>query len=133
MGIYETKSENFNRDRTVLTINRDPGYGEIIVESWIKICEIRDRQTCFCCSCGEREGTDIACRNHGWAASRPCETHGMPGTPWGEEMCADDCPGSVDKLMIDGKEIMEISSHKEDCLYGKMPSSVEAERKNADG
>lgn len=120
MGIYESKIETFNRDRTVLTITRDPGYGEIVVESWIKICEIRDRQNCFCCSCGDREGSDIACRNHGWMAKRPCETHDMPGSRWGEEMCDDI---ELHKLMTRG------TAHRISCEYGKMPKSVEATTK----
>jgi hypothetical protein len=39
------------------------------------------RDDCFCCSCGEREGSDASCRNHGngMAGERPCEVHNMPG------------------------------------------------------
>jgi hypothetical protein len=39
------------------------------------------RDDCFCCSCGEREGSDASCRNHGngLAGERPCEVHKMPG------------------------------------------------------
>jgi hypothetical protein len=40
------------------------------------------RTDCFCCTCGDREGSDFACRNHGYYAQRPCERHGMPGQPW---------------------------------------------------
>lgn len=43
-------------------------------EDWTK-----KRTDCFCCSCGEREGSDPACRNHGWDGQRPCEHHRMPG------------------------------------------------------
>lgn len=39
------------------------------------------RTDCYCCSCRE-DLTDAACRNHGWAARRPCLTHGLPGQPW---------------------------------------------------
>lgn len=46
---------------------------------------VKERTDCFCCSCDEdRPGSDPACRNHGWAAERPCETHSMPGSPWDE-------------------------------------------------
>lgn len=44
-----------------------------------------ERTDCFCCSCGDREGSDPACRNHGWAAQRPCEAHNMPGQAWEPE------------------------------------------------
>jgi hypothetical protein len=38
---------------------------------------------CFCCSCNhEPFRNDPACRNHGFAAKRPCEVHNMPGQPW---------------------------------------------------
>lgn len=44
--------------------------------------ETVERSDCFCCSCGDREGSDMACRNHGngLAGERPCETHNMPGS-----------------------------------------------------
>jgi len=41
------------------------------------------RTNCFCCSCGDFT-SDPACRNHGFAAKRPCETHNMPGSVWDE-------------------------------------------------
>lgn len=63
---------------------------------------------CFCCSCDDTgDGfiqSDAACRNHGFAAARPCELHGMPGQPWGDELGED---------------------HPE---YGKMPESVQVKR-----
>lgn len=39
-----------------------------------------ERTQCFCCSC-DPDGTylDPYCRNHGFAGSRPCLTHGMAG------------------------------------------------------
>lgn len=41
---------------------------------------------CYCCSCYEDDygmvTSDPACRNHGFAAQRPCELHNMPGQPW---------------------------------------------------
>lgn len=43
---------------------------------------VEERTNCFCCSCREFGGADPACRNHGWAATRPCEKHKMPGSPW---------------------------------------------------
>ncbi|AYN57321.1 hypothetical protein PBI_BRIDGETTE_55 [Arthrobacter phage Bridgette] len=47
---------------------------------------VKERTNCYCCSCpNEQTCADPACRNHGWAATRPCETHNMPGQPWGEE------------------------------------------------
>lgn len=48
---------------------------------------------CFCCSCDDYgDGfitSDPACRNHGFAATRPCEVHHMPGQPWGDELGED--------------------------------------------
>lgn len=40
------------------------------------------RDDCFCCSCGDREGSDPSCRNHGngLVGERPCEVHKMPGS-----------------------------------------------------
>lgn len=47
------------------------------------------RTDCFCCSCGESEyGSligDAACRNHGFAAKRPCDIHNLPGSEWDPE------------------------------------------------
>lgn len=37
------------------------------------------RITCFCCSCPETGSSDPYCRNHGFAGTRPCEKHDMPG------------------------------------------------------
>jgi hypothetical protein len=59
------------------------------------------RTNCFCCSRGDRDGSDPACRNHGFAAKRPCEAHGMPGSTWEE---------------LDGSD------------SGEMPASVQAAR-----
>jgi len=43
---------------------------------------IEHRTDCFCCSCDDELSTmDVFCRNHGFAGSRPCEVHGMPGQP----------------------------------------------------
>lgn len=53
-----------------------------------------ERTNCFCCSCNHYgDGlitTDAACRNHGFAAHRPCEEHGMPGEPWEDFGTPDD-------------------------------------------
>jgi hypothetical protein len=38
-----------------------------------------ERTNCFCCSCPEFGNSDPFCRNHGFAGTRPCEEHGMPG------------------------------------------------------
>lgn len=40
-----------------------------------------DWKYCHCCSCGEREGSDPYCRNHGGTyGERPCEKHNQPGS-----------------------------------------------------
>ncbi|MGC0143179.1 hypothetical protein [Pseudactinotalea sp. Z1732] len=51
----------------------------VVAQPWVE-----ERTDCFCCSCdnteyGTRVGSDPHCRNHGFAAERPCETHNMPG------------------------------------------------------
>lgn len=47
----------------------------VIASSWETT-----RTDCFCCSCDEdRPGSDPYCRNHGFVAMRPCESHSMPG------------------------------------------------------
>jgi len=47
---------------------------------------VEDRTDCFCCSCMEDDYghlyTDAACRNHGFAARRPCDIHNLPGQSW---------------------------------------------------
>ncbi len=47
---------------------------------------IEDRTNCYCCSCPSDGAMDLACRNHGFAAVRPCENHSMPGIPYDGEM-----------------------------------------------
>lgn len=110
MGIYPGQpwyAYDTTHDGPIMHKVWDTGYGEVVVETWVKICELRDRRNCFCCSCRDQEGSDPACRNHGWAARRPCERHNMPGQAWGEEICF--CA----------------AEHKPNCLEGKMPDSVE--------
>jgi hypothetical protein len=58
-------------------------YERTVIETpWVEV----QRITCYCCSCGDREGSDPACRNHGFAAVRPCEEHGTPGSVWDADM-----------------------------------------------
>lgn len=90
MGIYETYSKGpVTTDsetglQTWTEYQEWPGYkkSRTVTATLWEECE---RTDCYCCSCGDREGSDVACRNHGWAATRPCETHNMPGQTWGEE------------------------------------------------
>lgn len=57
-------------------------YERTVIETpWVQV----QRITCFCCSCGDRPGSDPACRNHGFAGLRPCEEHGTPGSVWDED------------------------------------------------
>lgn len=52
----------------------------VILTPWKEI----ERHTCFCCSCdhtGDYTGSDPDCRNHGFDGQRPCEIHGLPGSP----------------------------------------------------
>lgn len=45
-----------------------------------------ERTNCFCCSCNDYGdgliSSDPGCRNHGFAGTRPCEEHNMPGQEW---------------------------------------------------
>lgn len=53
-------------------------------------------ENCFCCSCGDREGSDHACRNHGSGhGERPCDEHGTKGSEWTEEVGGGGMPESV--------------------------------------
>ena len=49
----------------------------VIASHWVEV----ERTDCYCCSCDDDSGvSDGACRNHGFYAERPCETHNMPGS-----------------------------------------------------
>lgn len=92
MGIYPheqwQRSSRSNGDgtRTDTAIRTYNDYGgEVLIQVFECVAEIRVRTDCFCCSCGDRPGSDPACRNHGWAAKRPCEIHDMPGSPWDDD------------------------------------------------
>lgn len=89
-----------------------PGLTQTFVYELVAVIE--ERTNCYCCTCPD-DGlqTDPACRNHGWAATRPCEEHDMPGQPWGDEMCTDACRGT---------------RHAVGCRTGTMPNSVQVVR-----
>ena len=115
MGIYGTKKEELQKGNTVLVRTIDPGYGMEITEVWQLVATFENRTNCFCCTCGDREGSDVACRNHGWAAQRPCEKHEMPGQAWGEEMCVN--------LYL--HNTLKNKNHISTCWMDKMPESVQ--------
>jgi hypothetical protein len=91
MGIYPTLSKStvqFNHhtgEQTWTEYRETPGLVEqrtVTATRW----ETKERTDCYCCSChDDRPGSDPACRNHGFAAQRPCETHNLPGQTWGDE------------------------------------------------
>jgi len=90
MGIYESRStsdhEGSSTGEETFLERIDPGYGEIITRLHVVTVVKRERLNCWCCSCrDDRPGGDAACRNHGFAAERPCEVHGMPGSPWSRD------------------------------------------------
>jgi hypothetical protein len=96
MGIYPDRWNHDNYrlpdggGEAWIESERTPGLvrrRQVIATEWTEI-----RTDCFCCSCGEREGDDGACRNHGGYGQRPCEKHNMPGQPWQD---TDDMPESV--------------------------------------
>jgi hypothetical protein len=100
MTIYpHTRRENVSRghgQETWTEVEETPGLirrRTVVAHEWVE-----ERSNCFCCSCGDREGSDPACRNHGFAATRPCETHNMPGSEWDEEMGGGGMPESVQEI-----------------------------------
>lgn len=82
MGIYprESKSrETRNEDGTSTWVETwsIPGLTRTRTVTASEWSETRDN--CFCCSCPEFGNSDPFCRNHGFAGTRPCEEHNMPG------------------------------------------------------
>lgn len=126
MGIYaDERWEPFNNHRSVTYYRETPGLKEILV--YELVLKVEEWEDCFCCSCGDRDGPDAACRNHGFAGRRPCDRHQMPGEPWDVEMC--DC---VSRRVETPSCIQMVLEHDPDknpaCLMGKMPSSVQEKR-----
>jgi hypothetical protein len=112
MTIYaHTKREGIHRihgQETWTEVEETPGLirrRTVTASPWVE-----ERSDCFCCSCNEHySSSDPACRNHGFAAKRPCETHNLPGSEW-------------DDFGIEG-----------DTEVGTMPESVQAvRRRNAE-
>lgn len=65
----------------------------IIATDWHEF----QRDTCFCCSCeDEHTGSDVYCRNHGFAGERPCEVHNMPGSGYD----IDDNPIELESVQV---------------------------------
>jgi len=93
MGLYPRTDFSMN-DQGQLVQTFDDFSGAVRTIIYVPIVEFVTRTDCFCCSCGDPEGSDPACRNHGFAAKRPCEEHGMPGSVWDDD---DTMPDSVQK------------------------------------
>lgn len=93
MGIYaERYYEDENGHRISIPPRRTVPYVEVVSEPgvvWKRTVTpsewTEERTDCYCCSCGERVGSDPACRNHGFAAKRPCDIHNLPGSEWDPE------------------------------------------------
>lgn len=77
MGIYPSLNTSRYGDVLQETVS-EPGLKRTYV--YQLLCVIEERTTCFCCSCVD-QSSDPSCRNHGWAARRPCEYHQMAGDP----------------------------------------------------
>lgn len=92
MGLYPQDYYKRNADSGLLIHTRDGMDGLVTTTYYQPILVIEERTNCFCCTCSGQEGDDPACRNHGWAATRPCDIHGMPGSPWED---TDDMPEAV--------------------------------------
>lgn len=101
MGIYENYSKGpVTTDpetglQTWTEYQEWPGYKNsrtVTATPWV----LAERTDCYCCSCDdERPGSDPACRNHGFAAQRPCESHNLPGQPWGDELAGSELEGKM--------------------------------------
>jgi hypothetical protein len=60
---------------------------------------MKEEPFCYCCSCDSYDGNasyDPCCRNHGWYAVRPCETHNSPGAAGDDGII----PDSVEKTRL---------------------------------
>ena len=86
MGIYpdEKWERKLDKDLQYFAVHTIKTPGLLVTETYELLFSVEDRTDCFCCSCHDGPGgfgtsNDPYCRNHGWAASRPCELHGMPG------------------------------------------------------
>lgn len=82
MGIYPDETYKRGADNTLIHTHDEPGLQ--IIRYYKEILVIENRTECFCCSCPDYSH-DPACRNHGFAAKRPCELHDMPGSTWDPE------------------------------------------------
>lgn len=83
MGIYPThsivsKQTNPDGSQTWLETKTTPG---LVQARWVTAApwHVEARTNCYCCSCPDEGGQDPYCRNHGFAGTRPCEEHNMPG------------------------------------------------------
>lgn len=113
MGIYPNLSYKEVRGRPgaesqLHVVTEIPGYTRTVIYAALAVVE--ERTNCFCCSCGEY-AIDPACRNHGWAATRPCGLHGMPGQTW---QCLCDLQD----------EDRPPAEHDSGCPVGQMPDPV---------
>lgn len=82
MGIYPTENWEQDRKTGLLYHVYNDFSGLKVTTVYQPIIEHHERTDCYCCSCGDREGSDPACRNHGYYGTRPCELHGTSGSPW---------------------------------------------------
>ena len=79
MGIYANTGYELHADGSLHLTTMLPGL--TILRVYEPAAVFEHRTNCYCCSCDDN-CTDPACRNHGFAATRPCEAHGMPGQTW---------------------------------------------------
>lgn len=85
MGIYRDESWELPTPANALHIV-NWGDGLITTDVYELAARFETRTNCFCCSCygGQEYGgyagsNDPYCRNHGFAGTRACELHEMPG------------------------------------------------------
>jgi hypothetical protein len=77
MAIYPIETWKRVDETTATFTHEQPGL--VITETFRLLGKAEVRTNCFCCSCDDQVGSDVYCRNHGFAGERPCELHGMPG------------------------------------------------------
>lgn len=93
MGVYATYSKTPERNDPATGLRTWTEYQDwhgwvnsrtVTATPWVEF----SRDNCYCCTCDSDDNSggliavDVACRNHGFAAVRPCEKHSMPGSAY---------------------------------------------------
>lgn len=78
-NVYEVRRVDLKNGAFVTErkITIEAAYERVV---WVSHWKETARYECFCCTC--YDGTDAACRNHGYYGKRPCDIHNLPGYIW---------------------------------------------------